>query len=317
MQIKTLHIEYTTACNSRCVMCDYWKTGAASTIDPTLVLTSITECYPHGLKTVYFTGGECLMFAEKLFSLCGQIKKMYPDIKLGIITNGLLLERYYKDVATFFSKVIISLDSTDPDVYKTIRGVDGFQTIKNGIRLLRSFSFETIINLRVLVLEENTHNLLDIIEFGINEKINRISFIPEDTNSEKAFGRTEDVFSKKEKLYSYLPELRDAIQEIRGTYSQHLGKMLRPALEDLERVYMLYAGATTNYPLCDKPYQSCVIATSGTVSPCFFINGSQQITKNKTLNEVLESEEYCSHIADIAARNHPACLKCACPKELS
>lgn len=298
-------------------MCDYWKTGSADTIDPSLVLNAISGQYPLGLKTVYFTGGECLMFADKLFSLCGQIKEKYPSLKFGIITNGLLLKRYCREVAALFSKVIISLDAVDPSIYKAIRGVDGLESIKTGIQLLKSTSPQTQVNLRVLVLAENVNNLPDIIEFGIAEKIDRISFIPEDTSSESAFGRVENAFALRKKQKFDLSALEKVIRQIRETNSRHMGTLLRKDLEDLERVYRLYAGEAGCFPRCSKAYQSCVIGTTGTVSPCFFIHGSRQISPEQTLQDILSGEDYCRCVSDIAAHRYPVCFSCACPKELS
>ncbi|MDY4486932.1 MAG: radical SAM protein [Candidatus Limivicinus sp.] len=316
MRIKTLHIEFTTACNSRCVMCDYWKTAAAEMIDPKLVLSMIAEQYPLGLETVYFTGGECLLFAESVFSLCTQIRESFPGLRLGLITNGLLLEKYCREIAGLFQKVIVSFDAVDPVRYKKIRGVDGAETIQKGIRSLKEHSPQTQVNLRVLVLEENLDELPEIVEYGLTQKLNRVSFIPEDTSSQYAFGRRDQAGVSGRKPPS-LAELRRVIDQIKTHYSAQMGTLLRPELEDLERVYSIYSGAPVCFPACNKASFSCVISSGGLVSPCFFINGTQKISSGVSLQRILTSDEYLLRVREINAHFYPICGKCACPKELS
>lgn len=76
---KTLHIEYTDGCNSRCRMCDYWKIQTPKTIDNALLYKNIVMLIPQGLKTVYFSGGECLVVADQLLPLVeNYTKNIHP-----------------------------------------------------------------------------------------------------------------------------------------------------------------------------------------------------------------------------------------------
>lgn len=315
-QIKTLHIEFTTACNSRCVMCDYWKTGKSETIDTELIFSIIADQSLRGLKTVYFTGGECLLFPEKLFSLCERVKKTFPELRLGIITNGLLLYKYYREVVTLFHKVIISFDAINTDVYINIRGVDGVARVKRGIQLLKEYSSRTQVNLRVLVRNDNLDELSKIVEYGSKHNIDRISFIPEDISSENCFGRLEKIPHNSSRHISSIA-LRQIIERIKACYSYQIGGLLRPNLDDLEYVYSNYFETQNCFPRCNKASVSCVINSDGLVSPCFFIRGTQKVSANTSLKSIIESEEYLCGIQRINSQYYSICRKCPCPKELS
>lgn len=316
MGIKTLHVEFTTACNSRCVMCDYWKGSAHETIDPELVLSVLSEQAPLGLERVYFTGGECLVWAERLFSLCARIRANFPELRLGLITNGILLEKYHCEVGDLFQKVIVSLDTLEPARYEKIRGIDGAEKVKEGIRALKAYSPQTQVNLRVLVLAENLEELPKIVAYGAAENLSRVSFIPEDTGSRYAFGRMAQGGGADRKPPSPA-ELRRVIDQIRSAGYPRSGELLRPDLEDLERVYAIYSGAPVCVPRCNKASVSCVIGTDGQVSPCFFIPGKQKISAGNSLQAILDSAEYRLCVGEIRAHGHPSCGSCACPKELS
>lgn len=315
-QIKTLHIEFTTACNSRCVMCDYWKTGNHETIDTELVFSIIADQSFRGLKTVYFTGGECLLFPQRLFPLSHKVKSSFPELRLGIITNGLLLEKYYREVAALFHKVIVSFDAISPAVYNKIRGVDGVEKIKRGICLLKEFSSQTQVNLRVLVRNDNLDELLQIIEYASNQNVDRISFIPEDTSSENCFGRMEKMPHTSSQNMSPTA-FRKIIEQIKTRYYSQMGKLLRANLDDLDYIYYTYFEDQRCFPRCNKASVSCVINSDGLVSPCFFIRGTQKVSANVTLQSIIESEEYLNVIQRINRKCYLICSKCPCPKELS
>lgn len=317
MRIRTLHIEFTTACNSKCIMCDYWKINDRQMIDSNLVFSVIAEQEPLGLKKVYFTGGECLEFSENLFSLVKRIRDSFPTVEIGLITNGILLKRYSREISELFEKIIISLDTVDSEIYKKVRGIDGVDVIRIGISQIKSYNPSMKINLRVLVLNDTLTGIPQLIDFALKNKIDRISFLPEDTGSYTAFGRGKDSIINSHKSNVSISELRRIIDYIKTTYASKIGTLLRPDLDDLERIYSIYSGNNVVLPICNKPTASCVIDVNGLVSPCFFISGNQRITDEQTLSDVLSNKKYCEMVHNISDGQFSICCNCACPKELS
>lgn len=317
MVISTIHFEYTTGCNSKCTMCDYWKNETPKVIKSEYVTSTIASLVPYGLKKIYFTGGECLLYAKRLFKLCEKIKYLYPKLELGLITNGILIDKYYLEIGRYFSKVIISLDSVDSEKYKIIRGVNGLLGIKKGIHLLRSTYPNLRINLRMLVLNDTIADILPIIEYAVSEELHHVSFIPEDISNYEAFGRERLSNISTHHTNDCLSELRNVIDAIHSGYPSLVGTLLPHACEDLEYIYSVYEGEKNSFRKCNKANRSCVINADGTVAPCFFIRTKMSLENGIDIMDILDSAEYKNLTSIINTGNHEACCQCACPKELS
>lgn len=317
MVISTIHFEYTTGCNSKCTMCYYWKNKTPKVIKNEYVTSTIASLVSCGLKKVYFTGGECLLYAERLFKLCEIIKAIYPNLELGLITNGILIEKYYLEIGRLFSKVIISLDSVDNEKYKSIRGVNALPRIKKGIHLLRNTYPNLMVNLRMLILNDTIGDILPIIEYAFSEKLHHVSFIPEDISNDEAFGRNLLVTFSIHHSSDCLTELKDVINTIHSSYSSMYDTLLPYACDDLEYIYSVYEGKQNSLSRCNRANKSCVINADGMVKPCFFIHTKMSLENGMDIMDILDSEEYQKMVSIINTGNHEACCHCACPKELS
>ena len=317
MVVSTIHFEYTTGCNSKCTMCDYWKNNTPKVIKSEYVTSTIASLVSYGLKKVYFTGGECLLYAKRLFELCEEIKSINPNLELGLITNGILIEKYYLKIGRYFSKVIISLDSVDNEKYKTIRGVNALFGIQKGICSLRNTYPNLRINLRMLVLNDTIADILPIIEYAVSEKLHHVSFIPEDISNAEAFGRERLSIISTHHSSECLTELRNVINTIHSGYSSLFGTLLPHACEDLEYIYSVYEGKNNSFKRCNKADRSCVINADGMVNPCFFIRTKMSLKNGMNIMDILNSAEYQNLTSIINTGNHQACSQCACPKELS
>lgn len=317
MLIRTIHFEYTTGCNSRCMMCDYWKKDTHVVLQNEMVLSVVETLTPKGLRKIYFTGGECLIYAERLFEVCKQIRLSFPNLELGLITNGILLKKYYNEIGSLFSKVIISLDTVDSNKYEKIRGISALGIVQSGIHLLRKEYPQVKINLRALVLNETIEDIPAILDYAIEEQLHHVSFIPEDVSSRDAFGRCGMMPQRHNKDAEGFIQLFRMIDVVKSNYSLLFGTILPRACEDLEYIYAIYTENPKQCRKCNKASFSCVISASGIVSPCFFIRGSQALKQNETIEAVLESEKYHRMITTIMNGKYAECLTCACPKELS
>jgi len=298
-------------------MCDYWKSQKPYVTNNTLLCENIVALIPQGLKTVYFSGGECLVAADRLFSLVEKLHEKYPMLKLKLNTNGLLLKKYAEKIGSVFSTVIVSLDAVDPMLYRHIRGIDGLQIITQGIQLLRKQSPEVSINLRCLVLPENIDNLKEIIDYAITNRLTKISFIPEDTSSSTSFGRNSEYCENSHISGADLKRLRCIVDEIKREYSEQMGNLLSRSGADLDYVLKVYSKTDGITMPCDKARYSCVIGADLSVSPCYFVLGNQYLSPENTLLDIFSSAEYQKVIDQIYFSDNSPCLQCACPKILS
>ena len=314
---KTLHIEYTDGCNSRCRMCDYWKIQTPKTIDNALLYKNIVMLIPQGLKTVYFSGGECLVVADQLLPLVEKLHKEYPSLKLKLNTNGILLKKYAEQIGNIFSTVIISLDTVDPKIYRQIRGIDGLKTIMQGIQLLHRQSPSVAINLRCLVLPENIDDLKAIIDFAIENELTKISFIPEDTSSTTSFGRNDEFCHNSHISDADYKHLCCIVDEIKCEYSAQMGNLLSRNGADFDYILKVYSGTEGITLPCDKAKCSCVIGADLRVSPCFFVPGEQYLPSGKSVQDILCSDAHQKVITQIYSTENSPCAQCVCPKILS
>lgn len=142
-QLEQIHLQITRNCNLRCYFCGQWgKKGFfsdASGEEMTLenwgnVIFDIIE---YRSKTgispfIMLWGGEPLVSPH--FSAIVQLLHEHK-FKVGIVTNGVLIDRYSELIDTAVQKIFISLDGT-PELHNAIRGQGVFEKVAKNIRKL-------------------------------------------------------------------------------------------------------------------------------------------------------------------------------------
>ena len=102
-------------CNSRCVMCDIWKANRAgqelTSDDLAAHLDSLNRLH---VQWVILSGGEALMHSN-LWTLCELLHEL--QVKITLLSTGLLLARHAPQVIHHCDEVIVSLDG-NPAVHE-------------------------------------------------------------------------------------------------------------------------------------------------------------------------------------------------------
>src|SRR5687768_10258693 len=107
-------------CNCSCVMCDIWKGNQNKREITTQDLAPHLEAFRRlGVKWVVLSGGEPLMHSN-LWSFCEHLKAL--DIRITLLSTGLLLERHARRICDSCDEVIVSLDGSR-EVHNKIRRV--------------------------------------------------------------------------------------------------------------------------------------------------------------------------------------------------
>lgn len=126
----------TSACNSRCVFCDFWKSESRHLSAERIVETM--QALPN--TSHYLSGGEFFCHPQWRTILAGAPK---PE-RLLLISNGLLSDRLAQTVDQYgVRQFSISLDG-DREAYRRIRGVDGYDRVMRSLTLLKQRSGVTI-----------------------------------------------------------------------------------------------------------------------------------------------------------------------------
>src|SRR5450432_1328563 len=155
-------------CNSRCVACDYWRHGSAD-----MSLASVSRLLPSlaslHTKTVLISGGEPLLNSE-----WEEIAVLLRSqgMTLWLLTSGLSLAKHVTRVAQLFHRVTVSLDGTDRETYKAIRGLDAFDTVCHGIR--KATEAGIAVGLRVTVQRENFCKLPEFVRLAQQLRVQEI-----------------------------------------------------------------------------------------------------------------------------------------------
>lgn len=186
--ITDLRLSVTDRCNFRCVYC---RTGNGA---ETLGELSLQE-YAHilrlfvslGVEKVRFTGGEPLL-RRGLVDLVREVAAMRPayapetDLDLALTTNGHLLAPMARELKTAgMSRVTVSMDAVDPDIFARITRVpNSFQRVRDGIRAAQDAGLGPVKVNAVLLRGFNDDQIEAFAEFSRQEDVivRFIEFMP-------------------------------------------------------------------------------------------------------------------------------------------
>ena len=128
------YITITSLCNSHCRYCDTWKNNVESEPDTDQWKIIIDELVKLGVVTLTFSGGEPFI-RKDLFELALYAKSR-GLITLVVTNMSLFKESYCEKIADSFDFLGISIDSTRPEIYQEIRGVDWLERIKENVHTM-------------------------------------------------------------------------------------------------------------------------------------------------------------------------------------
>jgi Fe-coproporphyrin III synthase len=210
-----------------------------------------------------FTGGEPQLNRE-LFSMAAMLRA--ENIRVTLLTAGLLLESDAEEIASSIDDLIVSLDGP-PAVHNAIRRVpSAFERMANGVRALRSFRPGMMVRARCTVQEANYRLLRAAIQTAKHIELNSISFLAADTGS-TAFNHPDDWSSNRQELValsvSEVEELEAEIQNILREHQADLdsGFVVEDA-NKLRRILLHFRAqlgqSEAVAPRCNAPWVSAV-----------------------------------------------------------
>jgi MoaA/NifB/PqqE/SkfB family radical SAM enzyme len=297
-------------------MCDIWKRKDGREF-PAADLERHRESIRRlGVKHIVLTGGEPLLSRE-LPTICKFFRDL--DLRITLLTTGLLLQKKADIVALAFDDIIISIDGP-PEVHNRIRRVPGaFQTIQRGVSSLLARRPGIRIACRTTVQKMNHTHLRDTVATAKSLGLTCISFLAADVSS-AAFNR-EDIWSVERQNEIALSEdetiaLEDEIELLIRTHrddidtnfiSESDAKLRKIGSRFRERI----EGIPPTAPVCNAPWVSAVVEVDGSVRPCFFhptIGKLDQLT----LEEAINTETARSFRNNLEVARNPTCQRCVC-----
>jgi len=286
-------------CNCRCVMCDIWKGNSnVKQLEEKDVEKLLGSMQKLNTKLVVMSGGEALMHPN-FFRLCEIIKAR--NIKITLLSTGLLLKKYANEIISNTDEVIVSLDGSR-EVHDKIRNIpNAFSKLEEGVQELKKINKKFRVTARCVIQKENFEDFPNIVDAARELGLDQISFLAADVTTD-AFNRPELWDDKKAgevKLSRIeLTKFKDIIEFLITTHSNDFRtNFIAESPDKLRRFYHYYAAyyGESRFPemKCNAPWVSAVIEADGSVRPCFFHQVIGDVREN-SLSEIINSAQSIS-----------------------
>lgn len=304
-------------CNCRCVMCDIWKANQnKQEISVDDLQKHVGEFKKLKVKEVALSGGEALMHSN-LWAFCQSLRK--ENIRISLLSTGLLLSRNAKEILENVDEVIVSLDG-GKETHDRIRNIpNAFEKLAEGVKELKRINKKFRITGRSVLQKQNFRELPDIIRASKEIGLDQISFLAADVSTE-AFNRQEpwsnqhvsEVALTKEEVKEFKSILHNCFSAFRKEFETKFIAESPQKIFGLATYYGALLGAE-NFPekKCNAPWVSSVIEADGEVRPCFFHPSFGNIHKN-TFSEIINSEKAVAFRKNLKIQENPICQKCVC-----
>jgi MoaA/NifB/PqqE/SkfB family radical SAM enzyme len=303
-------------CNCRCVMCDIWKRETSDQFRAQDLERHRVSLEHLGVRQVVLTGGEPLLHND-LATLCNFFREQ--NIRLTLLTTGLLLHKRAQEVAALFDDVIVSLDGPH-DIHDAIRRVNGaYNLIHQGIAAVRHHSQSISITCRTTIQKANHRHLCETVDSARTLGFDSISFLAADLTSE-AFNRPlvwpgerqSEIGLNSEEVSALEEEIEKLILEYKGDIAHKYIAESAAKLRKIARRFREHLGLLPpEAPICNAPWVSAVVEVDGSVRPCFFHRTIGSLTSS-TLEEVINGDAAQSFRRSLDMETDPTCQRCVC-----
>jgi Fe-coproporphyrin III synthase len=300
-------------CNCRCLMCDIWKSTDRREMTVADLERHLEDIDRLRVEWIVLSGGEPLMHSD-LFRFCELLRRR--NVRITLLSTGLLLERHAQAIAECMSDVIVSLDGPAP-IHDRIRRVPGaFAQLLRGVDAILGYRPGYAISARSTVQRLNCHSLCETARAAKIANLKSISFLAADVTTE-AFnhphGWTDDQQHAVALSEEQIPILQDQIEQLSAEWAG-TGFVLEnhEKLRRMVRHFQAHLGlAEAVAPRCNAPWVSAVVETDGTVRPCFFHRPLGNLG-NGGLLQILNGPEAIAFRSSLNIATNPVCRRCVC-----
>ncbi|HET6737272.1 MAG TPA: GTP 3',8-cyclase MoaA, partial [Kribbella sp.] len=165
-----LRVSLTDRCNLRCTYCmpeeglDWLAKPELLTDDEVVRLVSVAVTHL-GVHEIRFTGGEPLL-RRGLVDIVGRTTRLTPRPEVSLTTNGIGLARQAKALKEAgLDRVNVSLDTVDPDTFKTLTRRDRLKDVIAGLEAARVAGLTPVKVNAVLMRGVNDTEAPQLLEF--------------------------------------------------------------------------------------------------------------------------------------------------------
>ena len=309
--LELVHFQITRNCNLRCWFCGQWGkqgffkdgSGKAMEYGDWLALAQTLAALPRKPDIVLW-GGEPLVCPD-FDRLARRLHHM--GFRLGLVTNGTLLDRHPDTVRDCFTQIYVSLDGPEA-IHDSIRGQGVFRKVAENLRLIRGGKTKISINTVLTpALMADLDGALDAFAPLRPDEVLLQEMIGLSREEIEAYSRwLEDTFGQKaSEIYGWESEISPDPRRREKIDSVLAGR------EDPFRVVYKPHGAAWGKQ-CDSPLRHAHVTWKGSLCFCTdFYDFSGGNVLETPLLEILENETAECYRREIAAGHNPACDHCS------
>lgn len=309
----------TARCNSRCVSCDFWQADGAGDLTRVEIERLAAELPELGTRVVVLTGGEPL-FRPDVMEVADVFRAHGLDLHL--LTSGLALEKFGRQVAERFVDVTVSLDGHSAESYREVRGVDGLAALTRGVKAFRALAPRVPFRARSTIHRLNFRHLGQIIDRAVEMDIPQVSFLAADVGLE-SFNRGSGRLPQAEPSPARallldareVDEFGEVVESVIRSHARGLAEgRVTPGPDGLRRLVQYYRAHLGLGPFppvaCNAPWMSVYIGADGAVHPCFFhpaVGNLRQRSLREIMTAAMPAFRRALTVADDAT-----CQRCVC-----
>ncbi len=308
-KIRLVHFQLTKNCNLRCWFCGQWgKKGffsdavgnAMSLKDWKSVISQLKE---YGIKNdnlpeIMLWGGEPLIYPD--FDEIVRILRK-EGFKLGIVTNGVMINKFCKTLKNEFKHIYVSVDGVK-EVHDKIRGNGVFDTICDNLKMLEGTSAK--ITVMSVISDDNILNLDQTVSELL--KLNCDEIILQDM-----------IALSKDEAVKYKQEMKKIGIDAEYIDSWIMENPPRVDLKISEEICKKYNGKVKHLPhgkgkICESAFSHIHIAWNGNVLYCTdFYDFSAGNVKQEKIIDIFNNEKSEKFRDMIKNEKCPTCQHCS------
>ena len=259
---------------------------------------------------------------SNLWKFCSMLKQQ--NIKITLLSTGLLLNHHAQQIIENVDEVIVSLDGSI-EVHNEIRNIPhAYEKLAEGVLALKKLQPSFSIKGRSVLQKKNFRDFNGILQAAKKIGLDQISFLGADVSTD-AFNRTQPWDEKKvssvaldeEEITEFNNILHLSFIDFKNDYDS---KFIAESPAKMLTIAQHYSGllGITEFPTkkCNAPWVSAVVEADGEVRPCFF-HPSYGNANGQDLISVVNSESAIVFRKQLDVTKNPICQKCVCSLYIS
>ena len=257
-------------------MCDCWKTKETKYLSLEKLKPIINDLKKLNAGLIMVSGGEPLQHPQ-IIDILKYIKEI--GLKCSLNTNGILLNKKLDKISPLIDYMVISLDASNKELYKEIRGSDSFNIVIDNIKMIKSRYPNIKLEIRTTLMRKNIFDFHNILSLAKNLGLDGVGISPADYDS-KSFGRQE--INKQKNIDLLIPSLEELDQWENFIKNKPIikesfkTKLINWNDENFLRLINFYRKIRKNSfdilenELCFFPHTSLLIDYEGELKNCFY-----------------------------------------------